>query len=276
MIKFDKNGWQAKISEEVTFANVEKVVRAYADYLTEKKITAKGLIIGYDSRFLSEKFAERAVMVMEDFGISSFLTERDTPDPAITWEVKDKKVAGAFMVTGGNLPADYSGIRIIPDEKESVDTINANLDKPQPSVKLSSVKGKAERFDPRDRYLAYIENQVDPAVIKKAHLTVVVDPMFGSGRGYLDLILQKLGCRVEEIHGYRDVLFGGLSPDPGEENLSELKAKVNELKADLGLALSGDGVSFAVIDKTGKYYAAKTEGIEGALRAVEKVARSKL
>jgi phosphomannomutase len=276
MIKFENNSWTARISEEVTFANVEKVARAYAAYLTGKKIAAKGAIIGYDSRFLSEKFAERAVIVMEEFGISSYLTERDTPLPVIDWEVKDKKVAGALVVTGGNLPAEYSGIKIIPEDEETTEAIDANLEKPPTSVGVYPAKGKAERFEPRNRYLAYVENQVDTEVIKQARLRVVVDPMYGSGRGYLDLILQKLGCRVEEIHGYRDVLFGGAQPDPSEENLSGLKTKVSELKADLGLALSGDGVSFAVIDRSGRYYPAQNDGIEGALRAAEKVARGKL
>lgn len=276
MIEFEKNGWRGIISEEVTFANVEKVARAYADYLAERKLVAKGVIIGYDSRFLSDKFAEKAVMVMEEFGILSFLTGCDAPIPAIEWEVKDKKVAGALIVTGGDLAAEYSGIRIFPEGSEVANAVKANLQNPPAMVEISPVKGTVERFDPKERYLAYLESRVDTAVISKAKLKAVIDPMYGSGRGYLGLLLQKLGCRVEEIHGCRDVLFGGLKPEPSEENLSELKDKVSEMKADLGLALSGDGASFALIDRTGNYYPPQADGIEGALQAVEKVARGKL
>lgn len=94
--------------------------------------------------------------------------------------------------------------------------------------------------------------------------------MYGSARGYLDRFLQGLGCQVEEIHGYRDVLFGGTAPDPVEKNLPELKA----MKADLGLALSGDAGAFGIIDRSGKYYSKRTaDGILECVKVVDQVAR---
>lgn len=129
---------------------------------------------------------------------------------------------------------------------------------------------RIERFEPRERYIKYITQVADWSRIRQAKPKVVVDPAYGSGRGYLDKILQELGCRVEEIHDYRDVLFGGRDPDPAEENLGELKAKVTEVKADVGIALNGDVTSFAVIGRDGKYQrpAAGTDAIMNILEIV--------
>jgi len=260
MIKFGTDGWRAIISDEFTFANVEKVAKAIALYLIEHKYNKRSLIIGYDPRFLADKFAEDVAGIMEGAGIDVFLTERDAPTPVVAWAVKDKKAAGAVMLTASHNPPEYCGIKFIPDyagpafesiTAEIQQNSNREVDLPRPKK-----KGRIERFDPRERYLKYIESFVDPAIIQQAKLKVVVDPMYGCGRGYLDKLLQRLGCQTEEIHNYRDVLFGGRNPEPDEENLEELRTKVVETGADIGLALDGDADRFGVIDRGGKFYGA--------------------
>jgi len=269
MIKFGTDGWRAVISDEFTFSNVRKVAQAIASYLTNHKLTRKPLIVGYDARFLADKFAEEVVKVMEAAGISTLLVERDTPTPVVAWEVRDRKAAGAVMLTASHNPPEYCGIKFIPDyagpaneiiTKEIEQGISGNIGE-YPAFDASSagrqgISGKVERFEPRERYLKYIESFVNPSVIKRAKLKVVVDPMYGSGRGYLDKLLQRLGCQTEEIHNYRDVLFGGRNPEPDDENLLELKAKVVETGADLGLALDGDADRFGVVDEAGRFYSA--------------------
>lgn len=232
-----ETGWTAnptivgKISEDFTFENVRKAAQEVAKRLKPND----SLVIGYDSRFLAEKFADEAVKVMEAAGIGCYLVEHDTPTPVVAWEVGDKGAAGAVMVTAGSMSADFCGMKFIKGQG-------------------SGGGGQGiERFEPRERYIKYITQVADWSRIRQSKPKIVVDPMYGSGRGYLDKVLQELGCQVEEIHDHRDVLFGGKNPDPVEENLGELKAKMTEVKADVGIALNGDVTSFAVIGKDGKY-----------------------
>ncbi|MFC1511514.1 phosphoglucomutase/phosphomannomutase family protein [Candidatus Margulisiibacteriota bacterium] len=260
MITFGTDGWRAIISDEFTFANVRKVAKAIALYLINHGFSKKPLIIGYDSRFLADKFAEEVAKVVESAGINVLLTERDTPTPVIAWAVKDRKAAGGVVLTASHNPAQYCGIKFIPDyagpahsEITAELQENSNKDIDLPAAKK---KGEVERFDPRERYIKYIETFVDPAVIRRAKLKVVFDPMYGVGRGYLDKILQNFGCQVEVIHGNRDVLFGGGNPEPAPEYLDELKNKVLELKADIGLANDGDADRFCVVDEKGGFLTA--------------------
>ena len=257
MIKFGTDGWRAIISDEFTFANVRKVATAIAFYLVSHKLTKKPLIVSYDPRFLADKFAEAVTKVMEAAGINCYLTERDTPTPIVAWSVKDKKAAGAVMLTASHNPAQYCGIKFIPDYAGPAnETITAELQENSNKeivVPPAKKKGGVERFEPRERYFNYIRSFIDPGLIKKAKLKVVYDSMYGSGRGYLDRLLQDLGCKVEALHPQRDVLFGGQNPEPADEYLGELKAKVVELKANVGLANDGDADRFGVIDEQGDF-----------------------
>jgi phosphomannomutase len=255
MLRLGKDGWQAVISEEFTFDNVKKVATAIAVYLINNDLLKKPIVVGYDARFLSEKVADLVVKTLQAAGGACHLVDRDTPLPVIEWEVKDRGAACALMVAAGSQPAQYSGLKLLPGAALAAKKFAEEIDRYILSGETlpKAGQGQLERFDPRTRYLNYAAALVDKEAIKKAKLKIVVDPMFGSGRGYLDRLLQQLGCEVEEIRNWRDVLFGGAAPDPAEANLAGLKAKVAENRADLGFALSGDAGSFAVIGSDGRY-----------------------
>ncbi len=272
MIKFGTDGWRAIISEEFNFENVRKVAQAIATYLKSKNLNSKQsqnsksknqIIIGYDARFLADKFAIEIAKVMKENGISSLITERDTPTPIVAWSVKDKGALGAIMLTASHNPPEYCGIKFIPDyagpaNEEITKQIERNLsemtnDKIQMTNKSSKSQAQIEHFEPREHYFEYIERFIDVDAIRKAKLKVLYDPMYGSGRGYLDKLLQMYGCKTEEIHNYRDVLFGGQNPEPGDKELTELKRKVVEGKFDLGLANDGDADRFGVVDEQGNF-----------------------
>lgn len=265
MIKFGTDGWRAIISDEFTFDNVRKVGKAIALYLIKYKFSkkpldfarGKPLIIGYDPRFLADKFAEEIAKIMEDAGINCYLTERDTPTPIVAWEVKDKKACGAVMLTASHNPAQYCGIKFITDKAGPAnETITAELQENSNkdiTVPKAKKKGTVERFEPRKRYINYISSFVDSSLIKKAKLAVVYDSMHGAGRGYMDKVLQDYGCKLEVLHGERDVLFGGGNPEPTEEFLGELIGKVTELSANVGLANDGDADRFGVVDEKGDF-----------------------
>ncbi|MFC1496343.1 phosphoglucomutase/phosphomannomutase family protein [Candidatus Margulisiibacteriota bacterium] len=265
-IMFGTDGWRAIISDEFTFANVRKVAQAIAAYLREKSKdktekpqlkNQKLIIIGYDARFLADKFAVEIAKVMKGNGISSLITERDTPTPIVAWSIKDKNALGAVMLTASHNPAEYCGIKFIPDyagpaTEEITKQIEENLRREMRDERRET-KATIEHFEPGERYFTYIEKFIDVQAIQKAQPKVVYDPMYGSGRGYLDKLLEKFGARVEEIHNYRDVLFGGQNPEPANNLLTALKAKVLELKYDLGVASDGDADRFGIVDERGNF-----------------------
>ena len=246
------------MAEDFTFANVRVVAQAIADYLKAHNLNKREILTGYDARFLSEHFAETVAEVMIGNGIPTLIAEEDLPTPVLAFAVKDRKAAGAVMITASHNPPEYNGIKFIPEYAgpafpEITEEIEKNIAK-NPEV----VRGRAapQRIHLKSRYIKDIQLLVDSETIKSARLKIIYDPMYGSGRRYLDKILQDFGCRVETIHDHRDVLFGGRLPEPVEENLGELKAKVREEKADLGLATDGDSDRFGVVDETGKFFSA--------------------
>ncbi|MBN3033620.1 MAG: hypothetical protein JW873_05940 [Candidatus Saganbacteria bacterium] len=226
------NGWSAVISEDFTFERVRERAREIAKELPPQSAVA----VGYDARFLADRFAQEIVKLLSAAGCACLLAERDLPAPVLAWSVKDRGLAGGVMVTGGGEAADRCGLKFFPGRQKG---------RQAPGL---------ERFNPRDRYLKTLEVALDYDAISKARPKLVIDPLYGSARGYLDRLLQRLGCAVEEIHAERDVLFGGLAPAPREENLADLRNKIKESRADLGLAFDGAGEDFAVLDRKGNYY----------------------
>jgi len=234
----DFQTWVGKISEDFTFKKVREITEEIARQLRPNEV----IIVGYDARFLGERFAEEVVKELEKKKLNCYLTESDTPTPVIAWEVEEKKAAGGIIVTAGSMPFNYSGIKFIRGS----------------GSKASAVKfEKVERFNPQERYLKYLEAMVDASLIKRAKLRVMVDVLYGSARDYLGKLLPRLGCQVEEIHDHRDVLFGGLVPKSTEENLKELKTRVKEFH--LGFAFNADASEFAYFDQAGNFYPGKVK-----------------
>jgi alpha-D-glucose phosphate-specific phosphoglucomutase len=265
-IKFGTSGWRAIVSDEFTFNNVRIVTQAIADYVKESGLADKGMIVGYDTRFISEHFADAVSEVLAANGIKSFLTVRDTPTPAIASEIRYRKTAGGINLTASHNPAAYNGIKFspawggpaTPEVTSRIESIaNKLLDEKATPQTLPIVEAKArglvEMIDIRPRYLEEIKGKLDLDVIRQAKLKVVADTLYGTGRDYLDVLLQDAGVEVELIHGYRDPYFGNDIPEPNEEHLGELISRVKNSEAHLGLATDGDADRFGIIDSDGTY-----------------------
>jgi phosphomannomutase len=293
MIKFGPEGWAARLSAEFTFDNVRKAAKAIAVFLISRDLAGKPFLVSYDPRFQADKFALEIVKLLEAAGITVFLTERDTPTPIVAWETVDKGAAGAVVITAGSLGAQFCGLKFLrpggapclADCIKEIETYlylekSATLSASLPNQTIlnyqSAVsqigrgkKGAVTRFEPRERYYNYLAAQIDRSKLARR---VVIDPLYGAARGYVDLFLQRLGCDVEVLHGKRDVLFGGCEPNPIAENLVPLQARVAELKADLGIAFNADASRFALIGREGKYQAGQ-ETVDPILTAVSSVAQ---
>lgn len=264
-IKFGTDGWREIIAREFTFENVKYVSQSIADYVCGQAMSDRGVVIGFDNRFLSEHFAQAVAEVLCGNGIRVFMTGRATPTPVTAFAVKHLKAAGAVMLTASHNPPEYNGIKFIPEYAGPAlpyitDQIEVNLSKVLAERKINELaydKAKAQGLvtdiDPINDYISHLKTVVDLDIITKANLKIIVDPMFGAGIGYLDRILEDAGCDVTVIHGHRDPLFGGSMPEPSAKVLTELRDRVISTKADLGLAMDGDADRFGIIDSDGTY-----------------------
>ncbi|KKM09924.1 phosphoglucomutase [Clostridiales bacterium PH28_bin88] len=256
------------MAEDFTFSNLRAVVQAIAGYLLDEGQASRGVVVGYDRRFLSEHFAAASAEVLAGNGIPVLLTAEATPTPVTAFAVKQHETAGAVMLTASHNPPEYNGIKFIPHYAgpalpETTKAIEAGLHRVLQNGRVrrlnmgeAEAQGLVKRINPAGAYLDHLRQVVDMAAIRRAGLKVVVDPMFGAGSGYLETLLGEAGCQVEAIHHQRDPLFGGRLPEPNEANLPELVGRVRESGAHLGLALDGDADRFGIVDAGGVYLTA--------------------
>ncbi|NEQ27001.1 MAG: phosphoglucomutase/phosphomannomutase family protein, partial [Microcoleus sp. SIO2G3] len=213
-IEFGTDGWRGIIAETFTFANVCKVTKAIAAYLETAYDRDRPVLVGYDTRFLAETFAQTAASLLAELGWSVLLVDRDCPTPVLAYSARELQSAGALMFTASHNPAIYCGIKYIPDyagpaTTEITDAIASFLD-----ADLTSTAAPASitLFNPAESYQKFILTLLDRDRLRHARLPVHYDALYSTSRGYLDVLLRQCGCTVETLHAHRDVLFGGGVP----------------------------------------------------------------
>jgi len=244
-----------------TLENVRIVTQAIVDYVKSEGKQKSGLIIGYDTRFFAERFAEACASVLAGNGMPVYLVKRAMPTPITAYAIGAYGAAGAIMLTASHNPPEYNGIKFIPDYAgPATPEITKRIEESIGEIEVSKIPSVflegnelIHFIDPVPSYINHLKTLVDFDLIKRSGLKVVVDPMYGAGQGILKTLLEVAGCEVYPIHDCRDVLFGGFLPDPSFENLQELRTLVLKKKADLGLALDGDADRFGVVDSLGVY-----------------------
>jgi len=286
-IKFGTDGWRGIIADDFTFENVRLVTQAICDYLkTSQQSTVNSqqsrptsgsqlkLVVGYDTRFLSQEFAKACTEILVANDISVYFHEEPRPTPMVAFAIKAYQAAGAIMFTASHNPAQYNGIKFIPDYAGPATTkITSQIEGNIKKIKTANAKrrprtspvsqGKTtenilksplvELIDPSEQYLDHLKSLLNFDILQRQKLKVILDPLYGAGQGVMDALFQAAGCQTESIHAKKDALFGSMSPDPSYENLKQLAQEVLKKKADLGLALDGDGDRFGVVDSNGSY-----------------------
>ena len=249
-IKFGTDGWRGVIADDFTFANVRRVAQATADYWNSQPLPKK-TIVGYDTRFFSEVYARLVCEVLTANGIETLYAPEAVPTPAISFAVRDQKLCGAVMITASHNPPEFNGYKIKAEfagsaTPEICTAIESRVDAtPVKSVKFD---GAVEIYDPRLAHVAFIKKMVDLKAIKRAKLRVVFDSMHGCGGRVLEKLAGGITIRAE-----RDVLFGGVSPEPTGKNLGALMTAVKAQRAHIGLATDGDADRLGVVDNRGRY-----------------------
>ncbi|MDY7078120.1 MAG: phosphoglucomutase/phosphomannomutase family protein [Chloroflexota bacterium] len=266
-IKFGTDGWRAVISDTFTFANLRLVAQAISDYvLEETRNDQPEVVVGFDTRFLSDRYAAEVARVLAGNGIIAYLTRADAPTPAISYAVAHKEATAGVMITASHNPPRYNGLKLkaafggaaLP---EQADRVEAHLVRNQEAARGPNVMDYQAaldqelilRFDPAWAYYEHLSHLVDLDIISDGELRVVTDAMYGSGRKCIADMLARTRCRVHQIRGEMNPGFGGIHPEPIACYLSALGAAIQSYHADLGLATDGDGDRLGAMDAQGNF-----------------------
>lgn len=275
-IKFGTDGWRAVIGDEFTFDNVRKVAQAQADHFKEKGY--KKVAVGYDTRFLSDEFAEAVAEVFASNGIEVVLSSGICTTPALSVATQELGADEGVMITASHNIYKYNGykIKLSSGSPATPDVIKSIEDK----IGKSDVKRGTKNWEELDfnqLYINRLKKYLTKNVFKQKNLKVIHDPMFGATMGLLNEILKDTFIEVVSINNYRDVLFGNQHPEPIDKNLDLLKKKVVAERADVGIANDGDGDRLGIVDENGKFvstqlgyvllllHTIRNKGVEGAI-----------
>ena len=258
-IKFGTSGWRAVMAEEFTFANVRRAVTGIARYVASQKPKGAHVIVGRDPRFLGETFCSMAADILMAHGITPLVSPEAAPTPAFAFAVVQNNADGVINFTASHNPPEYNGIKFsTPDGCPALPEVTKKIEAEivatdQQGTQSASTDEKKESLDPKPAYLKRLGEVVDLAAIKKAGLKIAFDPMWGAARGYSDELLRSAGVDVATVHDYRDVLFGGHAPEPDDHLLEDLRKKMKETGAQIGIATDGDADRFGIVDADGTF-----------------------
>lgn len=252
-IKFGTDGWRAVIGDTYTFKNVKILSQAVADYLGAGKKVA----IGFDTRFMSERFAQLASEVLSNNGIEVVLSDRYIATPALSLTVKSGKFDLGIMITASHNPAEYNGFKIKDSTGGSagleITTAVENLIEKSPVRESSGFSTTVKKEDLSSYYVKFMRSYIDLKKIKNKKFKVLVDAMYGAGNSFIAQVLRGSAIRLEFMRNTVNPSFGGSRPEPVEENLEELKMRVEKEKFDLGIALDGDADRIAAVAPGGVF-----------------------
>lgn len=254
-IKFGTDGWRAIIGDGFTFDNLERVSQAFAGYLCSLKHNPPKAVIGFDNRFLSERFAMRVAEVLAGNDVDVRLFREPVPTPLVSFAVKETGSSAGVMITASHNPAIYNGFKIkAPWGGSATDEITQQVEQRLDSQPVK--RAEAKSFPEPDveittAYRNQIAGLVDIEKIRASDLKVIVDSMHGTGGLIAESFLTGARVMVETIRSNRDCLFGGIAPEPIDRNLQMLKDSVKEKGAAIGIATDGDADRLGAVDELG-------------------------
>lgn len=257
-IKFGTSGWRAVVADEFTVANIRRAVTGIARYVASQPGSHE-VLVGRDPRFLGESFVDEAARVLASHGVTPVVIPEAAPTPAIAYAVVRQRAGGAINFTASHNPPEYNGIKFstpdgapaLPETTRQIEAAIAALG--EEPVAVPPAIATPRQLDVKADYLKRIAELVDLSAIRDAKLKIVFDSFWGAGRGYSDQILREHGAQAEAVHDYRDVLFGGHAPEPGDHLLGDCRAKMKEVGAELGIATDGDADRFGIVDRDGTF-----------------------
>jgi len=275
-IHFGTDGWRAVISDTFTFHNLRMVTQAIADAVNSPSwqngiplsgnADAREIVVGFDTRFLSDRYATDVARVLAANGYTVHLSQADAPTPAISFSVRHLGAIGGIMITASHNAPRYNGLKLkaayggsaVSEQCRRVEVyLNDNEERARgPNLMdfdQARKMGLIRRFNPLPDYFAHLRNLIDFDAIAENPQRLVVDSMYGSGRGVIKSILQGSGCEVQEIRGDMNPGFGGIHPEPIGRYLGALAGAISTHMGNFGLATDGDADRIGAMDERGNF-----------------------
>jgi phosphomannomutase len=263
-IVFGTDGWRARIADEFTFDNVRRCADGVAQYVVDRGETAKGVVVAYDRRFASEHFAMAVAEVLLAHDIPVAYAVRAVPTQMSSFEVVERGAAAGIVITASHNPWVDNGFKVkaptgaaagadILGVIEARLAVNGGVGIDRRPFADAEAAGLVERFDPYDGYERFVRTTVDLDALKAADASILVDPMWGAGSGWISRLLAGGRIRVNEIHQERNPYFGGVNPEPIRPNVNEALAILAGGGYDLGLLLDGDADRAGAADERGTF-----------------------
>jgi phosphomannomutase len=275
-IHFGTDGWRAVISDSFTFDNLRIVAQAIADAVASEHWDKSGnggekpdprrIVIGFDTRFLSDRFAGEVARVLAANGFSVLLAQSDAPTPAISYAVKHQRAIAGVMITASHNAPRYNGVKLkgafggsaLPEQCRRVEVyINDNEEQARGPNLMDYKKAREanliQKFNPLPAYFDQLRTLIDTDLIAENPQRFVVDSMYGAGRGVIKAFLQGTGCDIAEIRSEMNPGFGGIHPEPIAKNLGALASAISSGMGNFGLVTDGDADRIGAMDERGAF-----------------------
>ncbi len=275
-IHFGTDGWRAVISDTFTFDNLRIVAQAIADAVASEswdksgegdtKPDPKKIVVGFDTRFLSDRFAGEVARVLAANGFTVLLAQSDSPTPAISFAVKNQHAIAGVMITASHNAPRYNGVKLkaafggsaLNEQCRRVEVYISDNEEQARGPNLMDFKqaramNLIQRFNPLPAYFDHLRTLINSDIIAENPQRFVVDAMYGSGRGVIKAFLQGTGCDIAEIRGEMNPGFGGVHPEPIAKNLGALASAVSSGMGNFGVVTDGDADRISAMDERGNF-----------------------
>jgi phosphomannomutase len=275
-IHFGTDGWRAVISDTFTFDNLRIVAQAIADAVAsehwekldngEHGLDRKKIVVGFDTRFLSDRYAGEVSRVLAGNAFTVMLAHADAPTPAISYSVKHQRAIAGVMITASHNAPRYNGVKLkgafggsaLPEQCRRVEIyINDNEQQARgPNLmdfKKAREAGLIQKFNPLPAYFDHVRTLINTDIIADNPQRFVVDAMYGSGRGVIKSFLQGTGCEIVEIRGEMNPGFGSVHPEPIAKYLGALASAVSSGVGNFGVVTDGDADRIGAMDERGTF-----------------------
>jgi phosphomannomutase len=275
-IHFGTDGWRAVISDTFTFDNLRILAQAIADAIASDHWDKSGnggrkpdphkIVVGFDTRFLSDRFAGEVARVLAANGFTVLLAQSDAPTPAISYAVKNLGAIAGVMITASHNAPRYNGLKLkaafggsaLPEQCHRVEVyISDNEQRARGPNLMDYQKARdanlIQKFNPLPAYFDHLRTLINTDLIAENPQRFAVDSMYGAGRGVIKAFLQGTGCDISEVRAEMNPGFGGIHPEPIAKNLGALASAVSSGLGNFGLATDGDADRIGAMDERGTF-----------------------
>ncbi|TCD48870.1 phosphoglucomutase/phosphomannomutase family protein [Chlorobium sp. N1] len=255
-VKFGTDGWRAIIAKEYTYDNLKLAALASAKYFQNHPLKAKGVCVGYDTRFMSKEFARYTAEVFSSVGLRVFLADGFVSTPAVSLFTKSKELAGGIVITASHNPAIYNGFKVKasyggPASPEVIAEIESYLPSIDPSTEIRPDEKLIEPVDMKGFYIDYLASKVDLRLIRQTRMKIAHNAMYGAGQDVVKRLFDE--SMVNCYHCSVNPGFGGINPEPIPPYIEEFVEFFREVETDVAIINDGDADRIGMLDENGEF-----------------------